>query len=226
MMNCMMSCMERSQVKDRYTGGRKGVPRTWLEMEKESPTGEIYRTDVFVKTHKVTPDDNPSSSKSLAAATLVSIGEEEYDKDPLAQKCLGTDAVTKFLAVKFMKTRLQKEKQKAEALKAQLDVERQKNNTGVHDHISNTSYQQDIGMPVIPSSFGIFFLSLRKKPVAVAYVETKVLIDDDYDCMLQGVIEPNAMLCDRDDVVLQDVPIGTLIRCPRAYVTPIAELSS
>ncbi|XP_026436414.1 uncharacterized protein LOC113334352 [Papaver somniferum] len=70
MMNCMMSCMERSQVKARYTGGRKGVPRTWHEMEKESPTGEIYRPYVFVKTHKVTPDDNPSSSKSLAAATL------------------------------------------------------------------------------------------------------------------------------------------------------------
>ncbi|XP_026378923.1 uncharacterized protein LOC113273416 [Papaver somniferum] len=119
-----------------------------------------------------------------------------------------------------------KEKQKAEASKTQLDAERQKNNTGVHDQISNTSYQQDIGMPVIPSSFGVFFLTSRKKPVAVAYVHTKVLIDDDYDCMLQGIIEPNVILCDRDDIVLQDVPIGTFIRCPRAYVTPIVELSS
>ncbi|RZC81320.1 hypothetical protein C5167_043879 [Papaver somniferum] len=195
MMNCMMRCMERSQVKARYTGGRKGVPRTWLEM------------------------------MSYLMQNCASIGAEEYDKDPLAQNVwestlsnallqYPTPAPTPFLAVEFMKARLQKEKQKAEALKAQLDAERQKNNTG------------DIGMPVIPSSFGLFFLSLRKKPVAVAYVETKVMIDDDYDCMLQGIIEPNAMLCDIDDVVLQDVPIGTLIRWPRAYVTPIAELSS
>ncbi|XP_026390134.1 uncharacterized protein LOC113285470 isoform X1 [Papaver somniferum] len=62
--------------------------------EKESPTGEIYRPDVFLKTHKVTPDDNTSSSKSMAAAKLALV-KEEYDKDPSAQKCLGTDAVTK-----------------------------------------------------------------------------------------------------------------------------------
>ncbi|KAI3953682.1 hypothetical protein MKW98_017506 [Papaver atlanticum] len=238
----------RSQVKAQYTGGRKGVPRRWLELEKESPTGEIYRPDVFLKTHKVTPDDNPSSSKSLAAAKLALV-QEEYDKDPSAQKCLGTDTVTKifgadrkgyirgmgagvsksqFLSSEFMKARLQeekhnvlKEKQKNEAFKAQLDAERQKNNTGVHDQISNSSYQQDIGMPVVPSSFDLFFLrNLRKKPVAVAYVDTKVLIDDDYDCMLHVIIEPSAMLCDRDD------DIGNFIRWPKAYGTLVGEHSS
>ncbi|XP_026382805.1 uncharacterized protein LOC113278088 [Papaver somniferum] len=131
-----------------------------------------------MKTHKVTPYDNPSSSKSLAAAKLALV-QEEYDKNPSAQKCLGTDAVTKgyirgmgagvsksqFLASEFMNARLQeekhnvlKEKQKNEALKAQLDAERQKNNTGVHDQISNSSYQQDIGMPIVPSTFGLLFL--------------------------------------------------------------------
>ncbi|KAI3895847.1 hypothetical protein MKW98_025638 [Papaver atlanticum] len=180
-------------------------------MEKESPTGEIYRTDVFLKTHKVTPDDNPSYSKSLAAAKLALV-KEEYDKDPSAQKCLGTDAVTKFLASEFMKARLQEEKHnvlKENNALTQLDAERQKNYTGVHDQISNSSYQ-----------------NLRKTPVAVAYVDTKVLIDDDYNCMLHVIIEPSAMLCDRDDVVLRDVPIGNFIRCPKAYVTPIGEHSS
>ncbi|XP_026450942.1 uncharacterized protein LOC113351100 [Papaver somniferum] len=219
--------------------------------EKESPTGEIYRPDVFLKTHKVTPYDNPSSYKSLAAAKLALV-KEEYDKNPSAQKCLGTDAVTKifgadrkgyirgmgagvsksqFLASEFMNARLQeekhnvlKEKQKNEALKAQLDAERQKNNTGVHDQISNSSYQQDIGMPIVPSTFGLLFLrNSRKKPVAVEYVDTTVLIDDNYNCMLHVIIEPNEMLCDRDEAVLRDVPIGNFIRWPKAYVTPVGE---
>ncbi|KAI3954964.1 hypothetical protein MKW98_004967 [Papaver atlanticum] len=216
----------RSQVKAQYTGGRKGVPTRWNELEKESPTGQIYRPDVFLKTHRATPDDDPSSSKSQAAAKLALV-KETYDKVPSAQKCLGTDAVTK-ARLQEEKHNVLKQKQKNEALKAQLDAERQENNTGLHDlMISNISYQQDIGMPVIPSSFGLFFLrNLRKKLVAVAYVDTKVLIDDDYNCMLHVVIEPSAMLCDRDDAVLRDVPIGTFIRWPKAYVTPVGEHSS
>ncbi|XP_026459401.1 uncharacterized protein LOC113360066 [Papaver somniferum] len=82
----------RSDVKAQYTGGRKGVPTRWNELEKESPTGQIYRPDVFLKTHRATPDDDPSSSKSQAAAKLALV-KETYDKDPSAQKCLGTDAV-------------------------------------------------------------------------------------------------------------------------------------
>ncbi|RZC84682.1 hypothetical protein C5167_047459 [Papaver somniferum] len=108
--------------------------------------------------------------------------KEAYDKDPLAQKCLSTDADTKvsksqFLALEFMRAKLQEEK-----------------------------HNVDIGMPVVPSSFGLCFLrNLRKKPVAVAYVDTKVLTDD------------------KDDVVLRDVSIG---EWPKAYVTPQGERSS
>ncbi|KAI3995719.1 hypothetical protein MKX01_020792 [Papaver californicum] len=83
----------RSQVKAQYTGGRKGIPTRWKELEMKSPTGEIYRPSIFLETHKFTPDDNPSSSKSLAAAK-VALVKEAYDKDPLAQKCLATDVVT------------------------------------------------------------------------------------------------------------------------------------
>ncbi|KAI3912214.1 hypothetical protein MKW98_012025 [Papaver atlanticum] len=200
--------------------GGLSVPRSKTSKEKESPTGAIYRPDVFLQTHKVTPDDNPSSSKSLAAAKLALV-KEAYDKDPSAQKCLGTDDVTKiFLASEFMKAKLQEEKKKNEALKAQLDAQRQKNNTGIHDQISNSSYKQDIGVLAAPSSFGLCCLrNLRKKPVALAYVDTKQLIDDDHDCMLVEIIEPSVMLCDIDDVVLQDVPIGEFIRWPKAYVT-------
>ncbi|XP_026390135.1 uncharacterized protein LOC113285470 isoform X2 [Papaver somniferum] len=78
-------------LKDLSFGGLSEIKNS---EEKESPTGEIYRPDVFLKTHKVTPDDNTSSSKSMAAAKLALV-KEEYDKDPSAQKCLGTDAVTK-----------------------------------------------------------------------------------------------------------------------------------
>ncbi|RZC81843.1 hypothetical protein C5167_044416 [Papaver somniferum] len=76
------------------------ILRTFMKtlMEKESPTGEIYRPDVFLKTYKVTPYDNPSSSKSLAAAKLALV-QEEYDKNPSAQKCSGTDDVTKSLTI-------------------------------------------------------------------------------------------------------------------------------
>ncbi|XP_026450289.1 uncharacterized protein LOC113350382 [Papaver somniferum] len=83
-----------------------------------------------MKTYKVTPDDNPSSSKSLAAAKLAFV-KEAYDKDPSTQKYLGTDVVFKifgadrkryvrgmgagvsksqFLASEFMKAKLQEEK--------------------------------------------------------------------------------------------------------------------
>ncbi|RZC72765.1 hypothetical protein C5167_048246 [Papaver somniferum] len=61
--------------------------------EKKSPTGQMYRPDVFLKTHRASPDDDPSSSKSQEAAKLALV-KEAYDKDPSAQKCLGTDAVT------------------------------------------------------------------------------------------------------------------------------------
>ncbi|RZC87626.1 hypothetical protein C5167_036165 [Papaver somniferum] len=95
--------------------------------EKENPTDVISRTDVLLQTHKITPDDNPSSSKSPTAAKLALV-KEAYDKDPSARKCLGTDDVTKifgadrkgyicgtgagvsksqFLASEFMKAKLQ-----------------------------------------------------------------------------------------------------------------------
>ncbi|XP_026454336.1 uncharacterized protein LOC113357905 isoform X7 [Papaver somniferum] len=102
-------------------------------MEKESPTGAIYKPDVFLETHSVTPDDNPSSSKSLAAEKLVQ--EEKHN--------------------------LRREKHKNEALKAEVDAERQKNKT------------TDIGFP---SSFGLCCLrNFRKKAVALAYVHSKLL---------------------------------------------------
>ncbi|XP_026454333.1 uncharacterized protein LOC113357905 isoform X4 [Papaver somniferum] len=114
-------------------------------MEKESPTGAIYKPDVFLETHSVTPDDNPSSSKSLAAEKLVQ--EEKHN--------------------------LRREKHKNEALKAEVDAERQKNKTTVHYQISNSSYQHDIGFP---SSFGLCCLrNFRKKAVALAYVHSKLL---------------------------------------------------
>ncbi|RZC55902.1 hypothetical protein C5167_014751 [Papaver somniferum] len=247
----------RSNVKAQYTGGRKGVPTRWNELEKESPTGQIYRPDVFLKTHRATPDDDPSSSKSQAAAKLASssifilfididdeLVKEAYDKDPSAQKCLGTDAVTEiygtdqkgyirgmgagisksqFLAAEFMKAKLlevrnelRKVRKKNEALKAQLDAERQKNGTGVHGQIYDSSYQQGIG---IPSSFCLCCLrNFRKKVVALAYVDMKLLIDEQYDCMIEEVIDPTAMLCDRDDdVVLGNVKRSEFVKWPKAY---------
>ncbi|KAI3987613.1 hypothetical protein MKX01_007079, partial [Papaver californicum] len=44
----------RSQVKAQYTGGRKGIPTRWKELEMKSPTGEIYRPSVFLETHEFT----------------------------------------------------------------------------------------------------------------------------------------------------------------------------
>ncbi|XP_026381050.1 uncharacterized protein LOC113275720 [Papaver somniferum] len=164
-------------------------------MEKEIPTGAIYNPDVCLKTHRVTPDDNPSSSKSLAAAELVKVQEEKHN--------------------------LRKEKQKNEALKAQLDAERQKNKTGVHYQISNSFYQQDI---VFPSSFGLCCLrNFRKKVVALAYVDSKLLIDDRYECMIEEIFDPRAMFCNKDDAVLRDVSRGEFIKCPKAYVTSVGE---
>ncbi|RZC72766.1 hypothetical protein C5167_048245 [Papaver somniferum] len=143
---------------------------------------------------------------------------------------------SQFLAAEFMKAKLQevrnelrKVRQKAEALKAQLDVERQKNSTGVHGQICDSSYQQGIGIPSsFPSSFGICCLrNFRKKVVAIAYVDTKLLIDDHYDCMIEEIIDPTAMLCDRyDDVVLGNVKISEFFKWPKAYVTTVGEPSS
>ncbi|RZC58733.1 hypothetical protein C5167_006038, partial [Papaver somniferum] len=127
------------------------------------------------------------------------------------------------------RNKLQKERQKNEALKAQLDAERQKNSTGVHGQIYDSSYQQGIGIPLsFPSSFGLCYLrNFRKKVVALAYVDTKVLIDDHYDCMIKEVINPTAMLCDRDDdVVLGNVKRSEFVKRPKAYVTTLGEPSS
>ncbi|XP_026397779.1 uncharacterized protein LOC113293326 [Papaver somniferum] len=209
-----------------------------------------------MKTHRATPDDDPLSSKSQAAAKLALV-KEAYDKNPSAQKCLGTDVVTEiyvadkkgylrgmgagisksqFLAAEFMKAKLQevrnklrKEMQKNEALKAQLDAERHKNSTAVHGQIYDSSYQQGIGIPSsFPSSFGLCCLrNFRKKVVALAYVDTKLLIDDYYDCMIEEIINPTAILCDRDDdVVLGNVKISEFLKWPKAYVTIVGEPSS
>ncbi|XP_026418990.1 uncharacterized protein LOC113314408 [Papaver somniferum] len=246
----------RSNVKAQYTGGRKGVPTRWNELEKESPIGQIYWPDVFLKTHRPTPDDDPSSSKSQAAAKLA-LMKEAYDKNPSTQKCLGTDAVTEiygadqmgyirgmgagisksqFLAAEFMKDKLQevrnklrKEMQKNEALKAQLDAERQQNSTAIHGQIYDSSYQQGIGIPSSsPSSFGLCCLrNFRKKVVALAYVDTKLLIDDHFDCMIEEIIDPTAMLCDKDnDDVLGNVERSEFFKWPKAYVTTVGEPSS
>ncbi|RZC63750.1 hypothetical protein C5167_025533 [Papaver somniferum] len=209
-----------------------------------------------MKTHRATPDDDPSSSKSQAATKLALV-KETYDKNPSAQKCLGTDAVTEiygvdqkgylrgmgagisksqFLAAEFMKDKLQevrnklrKEMKKNEALKAQLDAERQKNITAVHCQIYDSSYQQGIGIPSsFPSSFGLCCLrNFRKKVVGLAYVDTKLLIDDHYDCMIEEIIVPNAMLCDGDDdAVLGNVKRSEFVKWPKAYVTTVGEPSS
>ncbi|KAI3905038.1 hypothetical protein MKX01_017284 [Papaver californicum] len=99
--------------------------------------------------------------------------KEAYDKDPSAQKFFGTDDVTmifgadrkgyirgmgagvsktQLIATAFMNAKVQeekdnvrKEKQKNKALKAQLDAERQRSSAGLHDQISNSSYQQILG---------------------------------------------------------------------------------
>ncbi|RZC91875.1 hypothetical protein C5167_021587, partial [Papaver somniferum] len=143
--------------------------------------------------------------KAPLAAAKLALVKETYDKDPSAQKCLGTDVVT------------------------QLDAERQKNNNAVHGQIGDSSYQQGIGIPSsYPSSFGLCCLrNFRKKVVALAYVDTKLLIDDHYDCMIEEVIDPTAMLCDRDDdVVLGNVKGSEFVKWPKAYVTTVGEPSS
>ncbi|RZC55991.1 hypothetical protein C5167_014837 [Papaver somniferum] len=145
-------------------------------MEKESPTGAIYKPDVFLETHSVTPDDNPSSSKSLAAEKLVS---SPVFKGYIRGVCAGVFK-SQFIASEFIKAKVQeekhnlrREKHKNEALKAEVDAERQKNKTTVHYQISNSSYQHDIGFP---SSFGLCCLrNFRKKAVALAYVHSKLL---------------------------------------------------
>ncbi|RZC78873.1 hypothetical protein C5167_003112 [Papaver somniferum] len=131
-----------------------------------------------------------------------------------------------FLAAEFMnakleevRNKLRKEMQKNEALKAQLDVERQKNSTAIHGYWIPSSF---------PSSFGLCCLrNFRKKVVALAYVDTKLLIDDHYDCMIEEIIDPTAMLCDRDnDVVLGNVKRSEFVKWPKAYVTTVGEPSS
>ncbi|RZC53857.1 hypothetical protein C5167_012711 [Papaver somniferum] len=189
---------ERSQVKVQYIGGRKGVPTRWIKMEKESPTGAIYKPDVFLETHSVTPDDNPSSSKSLAAEKLVS---SPVFKGYIRGVCAGVFK-SQFIASEFIKAKVQeekhnlrREKHKNEALKAEVDAERQKNKTTVHYQISNSSYQHDIGFP---SSFGLCCLrNFRKKAVALAYVHKMKY------------------------AVLWDVSRGEFVKCPKAYVTSV-----
>ncbi|XP_026390191.1 uncharacterized protein LOC113285563 [Papaver somniferum] len=141
---------------------------------------------------------------------------------------------SQFLAAEFMKAKLQevrnelrKVRKKDESLKAQLDDKRQKNNTGVHGQIRDSSYQQGIGIPSsFPSSFGLCCLrNFRKKVVALAYVDTKLLIDDHYDCTIDEIIDPTAMLCDRDDV-LGNVKRSEFVKWPKAYVTIVGDPSS
>ncbi|KAI3835833.1 hypothetical protein MKW92_019698 [Papaver armeniacum] len=194
----------RSNVKAQYTGGRKGVPTRWNELEKESPTGQIYRPDVFLKTHRATPDDDPSSFKSQKIAKLALV-KEAYDKDPSAQKCLGTDAVTEIYG-----------------------TDQKGYIRGMGAGISKSRFL-GIGIPSsFPSSFGLCCLrNFRKKVVALAYVDTKLLIDDHYDCMIEEIIDPTAMLCDRDDdAVLGNVKRGEFVKWPKPYVTTVGEPSS
>ncbi|MCL7024555.1 hypothetical protein MKW94_027704 [Papaver nudicaule] len=115
-----------------------------------------------------------------------------------------------------------KRSKKKKALKAQLDAERQKNSRG-HDRIFSISYQQGTLAPA-PSSFRLCFLRyFRRKAVACAYVDrAKAPNDDDYDCMINEIMDSNAMLCDRDGV-LGDVSKGAMIRWPKAYVTDVGE---
>ncbi|KAI3923771.1 hypothetical protein MKW98_011401, partial [Papaver atlanticum] len=90
------------------------------------------------------------------------------------------------------------------------------------------SIHLSIGIPTAPSSFVLCCLrNFRKKIVALAYVDTKLLIDDHYDCMIEEIIDPSAMLCDRDDdAVHGNVKRGEFVKWPKAYVTIVGEQSS
>ncbi|KAI3862914.1 hypothetical protein MKW98_011953 [Papaver atlanticum] len=160
-----------------------------------------------------------------------------------------------------------------------LDADRQKYNTGVHDQIPNSSYQQSeiseystplkferylmkqdlggllhymesslrnlthyckyksrgmgtcvddilitnvIGYWNPSNNFDVWSLilrNLRKRLAASVYVDSaKLLNDGSYECIIDEIIDPRVMLCDRVDVVLGDVSRGDMINWPKAYV--------
>ncbi|KAI3956439.1 hypothetical protein MKX01_016852 [Papaver californicum] len=99
---------QRRLVKDATTVQEKKrrLPTYCKKEDWEDPTVEIYRPFVFLETRKA-------------------LVKEAYDKDPSAQKCLGTDVVTMAM-LQEEKDNVRKEKQKNEALKTQLDAERKR----------------------------------------------------------------------------------------------------
>ncbi|MCL7033222.1 hypothetical protein MKW94_005666 [Papaver nudicaule] len=152
--------------------------------------------------------------------------KEAYDKEPSAKNCLSTDAVSREFGVdrkgnvRGMGAGVSKTLYHTTAfMKA-----RQINSRG-HDQISSSSYQQEIGtLAPAPSSFRLCFLrNFRRKAVACAYVDrAKAPNDDDYDCMINEIMDSNAMLCDRDGV-LGDVSKGAMIKWPKSFVTVVGE---
>ncbi|KAI3852085.1 hypothetical protein MKW98_020084 [Papaver atlanticum] len=61
-------------------------------------------------------------------------------------------------------------------------------------------------------------------PVTLAYIDTQELpTDENYDCMIDEIINPRAMLCDRDDAVLGDVSRPDMIKWPKGSVISVAE---
>ncbi|MCL7028720.1 hypothetical protein MKW94_011750 [Papaver nudicaule] len=135
----------------------------------------------------------------------------------------------------LLRTMCGKRSWKNKALKAQLDAERQKNSREGRDRISSSSYQQqstnliscntgywDLSAP--PSSFGLSCLrNFKRKAVACEYVDrAKPPNDDDYDCMINEIMDSRAILCDKDGV-LGDVLEGAMIKWQKAYGTAIGE---
>ncbi|RZC88207.1 hypothetical protein C5167_016000 [Papaver somniferum] len=93
------------------------------------------------------------------------------------------------------------------------------------DDILITNVIGYIGAPATPLTFGLCFLrNFMKRPVASSYVDSaKLLIDDNYDCMIDEIIDPRAALCDRYDAVLGDVSRDDTIKWPQAYVITVGE---
>ncbi|MCL7038163.1 hypothetical protein MKW94_001218 [Papaver nudicaule] len=76
---------------------------------------------------------------------------------------------------------------------------------------------------MIRSLLALISRNFRRKAVACAYVDrAKAPNDDDYDCMINEIMDSNAMLCDRDGV-LGHVSKGAMIKWPKAYVTDVGE---
>ncbi|RZC51540.1 hypothetical protein C5167_019970 [Papaver somniferum] len=86
-------------------------------------------------------------------------------------------------------------------------------------------YHGYIGDPATPLTFDLCFLrNFMKRPVASSYVDSaELLIDDNYDCMIDEIIDPRVALCDRADAVLGDVSRGDTIKWPQAYVITVGE---